>query len=108
MKRVVITGIGIVSCLGTDVKTVETSLRLGRSGIVYDKKREEMGFRSPLTGVINGFEPEKFLSKKQRKTMPDFAVQAHAASMEALTMSRLTPEDIQNNDTGLVFGCDSS
>ena len=39
MQRVVITGIGIVSCLGTDVKTVETSLRLGRSGIVYDKKR---------------------------------------------------------------------
>ena len=108
MQRVVITGIGIVSCLGNDVKTVETSLRLGKSGIVYDKKREEIGFRSPLTGAINGFEPEKFLSKKQRKTMPDFAVHAYAASMEALAMSGLAPEDIQNDGTGLIFGCDSS
>lgn len=108
MQRVVITGIGIVSCLGNDVKTVKTSLRLGRSGIVYDKKREEVGFRSPLTGVILGFDAEKILSKKQRKTMPDFAVQAYAASMEALTMSGLKPEDIQNERTGLIFGCDSS
>jgi 3-oxoacyl-[acyl-carrier-protein] synthase-1 len=108
MKRVVITGVGIVSCLGNEVNAVETSLRLGRSGIIYDKKREEMGFRSSLTGAINGFEPEKFLSKKQRKTMPDFAVQAYAASMEALVMSGLGPDDIQNHETGLIFGCDSS
>jgi 3-oxoacyl-[acyl-carrier-protein] synthase-1 len=108
MKKVVITGVGIVSCLGNDVNAVETSLRLGRSGIIYDKKREEMGFRSPLTGAINGFEPEKFLSKKQRKTMPDFAVQAYAASMEALAMSGLGPDDIRNHETGLIFGCDSS
>lgn len=108
MKRVAITGIGIVSCLGTDVKSVGESLRLGRSGIVLDKKRQEMGFRSPLTGAVEGFDPQKFLSKKQRKTMPDFAVQAHAASMEALSMSGLGPESIENEETGLIFGCDSS
>lgn len=108
MQRVVITGIGIVSCLGNDVKTVATSLQSGKSGIIYDKRREEIGFRSPLTGAVNGFEPEKILSKKHRKTMTDFAVQAYAASMEALTMSQLTPEDIQNDRTGLIFGCDSS
>jgi 3-oxoacyl-[acyl-carrier-protein] synthase-1 len=108
MKRVVITGIGIVSCLGIDVKTVGESLRLGRSGIIYDKKRQEVGFRSPLTGTIEGFDPQKFLSKKQRKTMPDFAVQAHAATMEALAMSGLGPESIQSEETGLIFGCDSS
>jgi len=108
MQRVVITGIGIISCLGNDVRTVGSSLRLGTSGIIYDKKREEIGFRSPLTGTINGFDAEKILSKKQRKTMPDFAVQAYAASMEALTMSGLKPEDIQNERTGLIFGCDSS
>ena len=108
MKRVVITGIGIVSCLGTDVKTVGESLRLGRSGIVYDKKRAEMGFRSPLTGAVEGFDPQRYLSKKQRKTMPDFAIQAHAAAMEALAMSGLGPESIQNEETGIIFGCDSS
>lgn len=108
MKRVVITGVGIVSCLGNDVRTVGESLRQGKSGIVYDKKREEVGLRSPLTGAIEGFDPEKILSKKQRKTMTDFGVQAYAASMEALTMSGLTPEDIQNEETGLIFGCDSS
>lgn len=108
MNKVVITGIGIVSCLGNDIKTVGTSLRLGASGIVYDEKREEMGFRSPLTGAVKGFDAGKILSKKQRKTMPDFAVQAYAASMEALTMSGLKPEDIQNERTGLIFGCDSS
>lgn len=108
MNRVVITGVGIVSCLGTDTLTVGESLRLGRSGIIYDTKRAELGFRSPLTGAIEGFSTEKVLSKKQRKTMPDFAVQAYAAAMEALGMSGLAPEDIQNEETGLIFGCDSS
>jgi 3-oxoacyl-[acyl-carrier-protein] synthase I len=108
MNRVVITGIGIISCLGTDTKAVGESLRLGRSGIIYDAKRAELGFRSPLTGAIDGFNPEKILSKKQRKTMPDFAVQAYAGAMEALAMSGLSTEDIQNEETGLIFGCDSS
>jgi 3-oxoacyl-[acyl-carrier-protein] synthase-1 len=108
MNRVVITGIGVVSSLGNNVEAVETSLRLGRSGIVYDQKRSEMGFRSPLTGAINGFEAERILSKKQRKTMPDFAVHAYAASIEALENSGLGAEDIQNDMTGLIFGCDSS
>ncbi len=108
MNRVVITGIGIVSCLGNNAKAVATSLRLGRSGIVYDAKRSEVGFRSPLTGVVNDFETEKILSKKHRKTMPDFAVHAYAASIEALENSCLSTEDIQNDMTGLIFGCDSS
>ncbi len=108
MNRVVITGIGIVSCLGTDTKVVGESLRRGRSGIIYDDKRAEVGLRSPLTGTIEGFNPERVLSKKQRKTMPDFAVQAYAAAMEALEMSGLGPDDIQNEETGVIFGCDSS
>ena len=108
MNRVVITGIGIVSCLGTDTKAAGEALRQGRSGIIYDNKRAEVGLRSPLTGAIDGFNPEGILSKKQRKTMPDFAVQAYAAAMEALGMSGLGPDDIQNEETGVIFGCDSS
>ncbi len=108
MKRVVITGIGIISCLGIDIDKASHSLRTGTSGIIYDKDRESMGLRSPLTGAVRDFDPARFLSKKQRKTMPDFAVQAYAASMEAIAMSGLSNEEIGNDRTGLIFGCDSS
>jgi 3-oxoacyl-[acyl-carrier-protein] synthase-1 len=108
MHRVAITGIGIVSCLGITVEAVAESLRQGRSGIVVDEKRKELGFRSPLTGAIKGFTPHKSLSRKQMKTMPDFAVQAFTAALDALSMSGLSLDDIQNGETGLIFGCDSS
>jgi 3-oxoacyl-[acyl-carrier-protein] synthase I len=108
MYRVAITGIGIVSCLGTDIETVGASLRQGKSGVVVDEKRMELGFRSPLTGAITNFAPHRSLSRKQLKTMPDFAVQAYTAAMDGLAMSGLTPEEIQNGETGLIFGCDSS
>lgn len=108
MYRVAITGIGIISCLGTNIEAVGTALRQGKSGIVVDEERKELGFRSPLTGTIKNFVPHKTLSKKHIKTMPDFAVQAYTAAMDALTMSGLAPEDIQNGETGLIFGCDSS
>ncbi len=108
MNRVAITGIGIISCLGNDIETVGSSLREGRSGIVIDATREEMGFRSPLTGAIKGFSPDAYLSRKQRKTMPDFAVQAYAASMDAIKMSGIDEKAIQNPETGIIFGCDSS
>ena len=108
MNRVAITGIGIISCLGNDTETVGKSLREGKSGIVVDEIRREKGFRSPLTGVINGFSPNSYLSRKQRKTMPDFAVQAYAAVMQAIEMSGLDDADIQSPETGVIFGCDSS
>ncbi|MEJ2200473.1 MAG: beta-ketoacyl-[acyl-carrier-protein] synthase family protein [Desulfuromonadaceae bacterium] len=108
MYRVAITGIGIVSCLGCNWKSVEEALRSGRSGIVVDAERQRLGFRSPLTGIIRDFDAQRILSKKQRKTMPEFAVQAYAAARDALTQSGLGEEDIQNDQTGLVFGCDST
>jgi 3-oxoacyl-[acyl-carrier-protein] synthase-1 len=108
MHKVAITGIGIVSCLGNRMETVEEALRLGKSGIIIDHKRRELGFRSPLTGVIRDFDPKKVLPKRQRKAMPDFAVQAYAAVRDALEMAGLGREDIQNQETGLIFGCDSS
>lgn len=108
MHRVAITGIGIVSCLGNNVQKTTGSLRLGKSGIGVDENRKELGFRSPLTGVIREFKATDFLSRKQRKTMADFTIQAYAAVREALGMSGLEDEEIQNPETGLVFGCDSS
>ena len=108
MHRVAITGIGIVSCLGNTIDQVAESLRLGKSGIVVDDERYRLGFRSSLTGIIRDFNAKDYLSRKQRKTMTDFAIQAYAAVMEALAISGLDGEEIQNQESGLVFGCDSS
>ena len=108
MNRVAITGTGIISCLGNNIEIVGESLRRGVSGIILDETRREMGFRSPLTGVINDFSPDSYLSRKQRKTMPDFAIQAYAAVMDALKTAGLDEGDIQNPETGIIFGCDSS
>ncbi len=107
LYRVAITGVGIVSCLGNDLQTVGEALRAGRSGIVADPERTELGFRSPLTGRINNFD-FSLLSRKQRKSMPDFAVWSYASARDALLMAGLAAEEIQNDRTGLIYGCDSS
>ena len=108
MHKVAITGIGIVSCLGCNINSVAEALRQGKSGIVVDETRRRYGFRSPLTGAIPDFDCASVLPKKQRKTMPDYAVQAYAAARDALAMSGLGEAEIQSHETGLVFGCDSS
>jgi len=108
MHRVAITGIGIVSCIGNNIQKAAESLRLGKSGIAIDEERIKIGFRSPLTGVIRDFKATDFLSRKQRKTMADFTIQAYASVREALDMSGLSDEEVQSPDTGLIFGCDSS
>lgn len=108
MHRVAITGIGIVSCLGIGATSVGEALRSGRSGIVFDDHRRNLGFRSPLTGAINAFDPQSVLTKKHRKSMTDFAIQAYVAAQEAITMSGFSAKETQNEETGLVFGCDST
>ncbi|WP_020677825.1 beta-ketoacyl-[acyl-carrier-protein] synthase family protein [Geopsychrobacter electrodiphilus] len=107
MYRVAITGIGIVSCLGNNLQEVGAALRAGRSGIVIDPRRVEMGFRSPLTGQISNFD-DSLLSRKQRKSMPDFAVWAYATARDALAQAGLDAAAIANDMTGLIYGCDSS
>ena len=108
MHRVAITGIGIVSCIGNNIQKAAESLRLGKSGIAIDEERINIGFRSPLTGVIRDFKATDFLTRKQRKTMADFTIHAYASVREALDMSGLSDEEVQGPDTGLIFGCDSS
>jgi 3-oxoacyl-[acyl-carrier-protein] synthase-1 len=107
LYRVAITGIGIVSCLGNDLISVGNALREGRSGIFIDPERVELGFRSPLTGAIRDFD-SSLLSRKQRKSMPDFAVWAYASAADALAMTGLPATEIENEQTGLIYGCDSS
>ncbi len=107
LHRVAITGVGIVSCLGNDLETVGRALREGRSGIVVDPHRLELGFRSPLTGMINNFDTS-ILSRKQRKSMSEFAIWAYGSARDALEQAGLAEDDIANAQTGLIYGCDSS
>ena len=108
MNRVAITGLGIVSCLGVQRDTVAEGLYKGRSGIVVDPDRVQWGFRSPLTGRIDGFDAAAYLGRKERKTMTEYAVQAYAAALQAIEQAGLDPGDLANEQTGLIFGCDSS
>lgn len=106
--RVAVTGLGIVSALGIDADTVATALRAGKSGVVAEPERLALGFASPLTGKIAEFSPRYPLARKNRKTMPEFAQWAYEASMQAIAESGLMPEDLRNERTGIIFGCDSS
>jgi 3-oxoacyl-[acyl-carrier-protein] synthase-1 len=106
--RVAVTGVGIVSCLGIGADAVSRALQEGLSGVVSDPERVELGFRSPLTGCITSFDAQAYLTRKQRKTMPDFAIQAYAAAEEAMVMAGLPPDGLRGPDHGVVFGADSS
>ncbi|MDT8316876.1 MAG: beta-ketoacyl synthase N-terminal-like domain-containing protein, partial [bacterium] len=107
MNEVAITGIGIVSCLGTGREKVSKSLKEGRSGVISDPERERIGFRSPLVGAINDFVPPK-LERKRCRTMTTFGLQAYAAALEAIEMSGWEDVHIKSDDTGLIIGNDST
>lgn len=108
LHRVAITGLGVISCLGNSPEEVAKSLYQGQSGIFIDEERIELGFTSPLTGGIKNFFPKFTLSRKQKKTMPLFVQWAYEAAMQSIKQSGIALEDLQNDQTGLMFGCDSS
>ncbi len=107
MHEVAITGIGVVSCLGTGVRKVTESLQRGRSGLRVDLKRKELGFRSALTGWVSDFTPPA-LDRKQRRTITDFGVQAYAAALEAIETAGWCEEDVRSPTTGLILGNDTT
>ena len=108
MKRVVITGLGIYSCLGTSLDEVCRSLYEGKSGIVLDLTRKEMGFRSGLTGQLLIPDLKKELSRSQRAYMPEQAKYAYCATVEALKNAGLDQDYLDHHDVGLLYGNDSS
>lgn len=107
-KRVVITGIGIWSCLGTDVDTVKESLYKGKSGIGLDEKRLEYGFRSGLTGVVEKPILKGFLDRRQRANMSEEAEYAYMAAKQAFENAEMNDLYLQKNEVGCIFGNDSS
>ncbi len=108
-EQVVITGLGIISCLGNSRREVTDSLRKGTCGIQLLPERKKLGFNSGLSGVISNFRAESYLSRKQRKTLPEFGIWAWAAIDQALEQAGIATDSLRGDEqTGLIFGNDSS
>ena len=108
MKRVVITGMGIYSCLGKNLDEVKESLYKGTSGIVYDEKRKEFGYRSCLTGMVEEPDLKDLLTRRQRLSLGEEGAYAYIATLEALKNAGISQEYIDNNEVGVLYGNDST
>jgi 3-oxoacyl-[acyl-carrier-protein] synthase-1 len=103
MRRVVITGIGIVSSLGNNRQEVTSSLHEGRSGIEYIEEYRELGFRSQVGGTVS-IDPEQHIDRKLRRFMGNSAAYNYIAMQEAVADSGLTEDMVSNERSGLIAG----
>ncbi|WP_277811762.1 beta-ketoacyl-ACP synthase I [Chromohalobacter canadensis] len=103
MRRVVVTGQGIVSCLGNDQHQVLDALRNGRSGIRFKEEYAERGFRSHVAGVID-IDLDTLIDRKLRRFMGDAAAFAYVSMEQAIRDAGLDESDISNERTGLIAG----
>ena len=104
MKRVAITGMGIISPIGNNIDTVFDSLVSGYSGIKkMNEWRKLEGLNSFIAGIVEGLEPKK-INRRHRRTMGRMAVMASLATMDAVSDANLTENDITSSRTGLVMG----
>ena len=108
MKRVVITGMGIWSCLGTNLEEVCHSLYHGISGIGIDQDRIDYGFRSGLTGIVKRPQLKGLLDRRTRMGLSEEAEYAFMASKEAFQMAGIDDDYLLANEVGVIFGNDSS
>ncbi len=103
MKRVVISGYGIVSCLGNNKQDVLNSLYEGKSGIRFKQEYQDMGMRSHIAGSID-LNIEDHIDRKARRFMGDAAAFAYIAMQQAIADAGLTEEQVSNPRTGLIMG----
>ena len=103
MRRVVITGMGIVSCLGNDTDSVTRSLREGRSGIRFREDYKELGMRSHVAGTPE-IALDDFIDRKPRRFMGDAAAYAYIAMQQAIADAGLEEHQVSNERTGLIAG----
>ena len=108
MGRVVITGLGIYSCIGKNLEEVKTSLYEGKSGIGIDDERIPFGYRSPLTGILEEPDLKKQLSRRQRISLGQEGAYAYVATIEALENAKITQEFLDQNEVGILYGNDST
>lgn len=107
-RRVVITGMGIYSCLGKSLDEVRQSLYDGKSGIVLDPQRKEMGFRSGLTAKVDMPNLKGILSRNQRVYMAEEGAYAYMATADALQQAGLDQDYLNTHEVGILYGNDSS
>ncbi|MDJ1500161.1 beta-ketoacyl-[acyl-carrier-protein] synthase family protein [Xanthocytophaga agilis] len=108
LNRVVITGIGIYSCLGTNLDEVRDSLYQGKSGIVYDEPRKALGFRSALTGIVKQPNLKGILDRRTRISMAEQVEYAYLATQEALQVAHIDEQYLEDHEIGILYGNDSS
>ncbi|MDR1593120.1 MAG: beta-ketoacyl-[acyl-carrier-protein] synthase family protein [Prevotellaceae bacterium] len=107
-NRVVITGIGIYSCIGTNLDEVKESLRTGKSGIIFSPERKEYGYRSGLTGYVERPNLKAVLDRRARMMLPEQGEFAYVATVEALKTAKLELDYIASHETGILYGNDST
>ena len=107
MRRVVVTGMGIVSCLGNDIPSVVKSLGEGRSGIRAQDTYRELGLRSQVAGLI-ALDPADRIDRRQLRFMGDSAAYAYLAMAEAVADAELSAEEISDPRVGLIVGSGGS
>ena len=103
MRRVVVTGMGIVSCLGNSKSAVTESLRHGKSGISFNEKFKEMGLRSQVCGSVD-IDLAGIIDRKHKRFMGDAASYAYVALQQAIEDAGLEDQDVSNPRTGLIAG----
>lgn len=103
MKRVVITGLGIVSCLGNDKQAVTESLREGKSGISFREEYKEAGMRSHVAGHVT-IDLDEHIDRKVKRFMGDAAAFAYISMQQAIADSGLSEDQVSNPRTGLIVG----
>jgi 3-oxoacyl-[acyl-carrier-protein] synthase-1 len=108
MNRVVITGMGIYSCIGRNLDEVAASLRAGRSGIAFDQERKDFGYRSGLTGMVEKPDLKGLLDRRARIMLPEQGEYAYMATMEALRTAKMDQDYIDSKEVGILYGNDSS
>lgn len=108
MRRVVITGMGIWSCLGASIQEVKESLYTGKSGIGIEPERLVYGFQSPLTGIVPKPSLKGVLDRHLRRGLSEEAEYAFMASSQALDMAGLDDDYLDSHEIGCIFGNDSS
>ena len=103
MRRVVVTGLGIVSSIGTSAEEVTASLKSGKSGIVAAPEYTERGFRSQVHGKVN-IDPSEHIDKRSLRFMGPGSAYAHIAMQQAVADARLSEDQVSNIRTGLIAG----
>lgn len=103
MRRVVVTGLGIVSCLGNDQRQVLDALKTGRSGIRFKEEYAELGFRSHVAGSVD-IDLDALIDRKLRRFMGDAAAYAYISMAQAIEDAGLSEAQVSNERTGLIAG----